>query len=121
LVCDDEPSLCEIFHELLASEGFRVTVRAAPCDNLHEVVALAPDLIILDLLFGGRRQGTNFMEQLKTNPATLGIPLLVCTASEGLTGPPHIDWTCAAVAKPFELNDLLGAVRRCLHTNQGAD
>ena len=117
LVCDDDYALRMIFREVLTDEGYEVTVQASICADLDEVARLAPDLIVLDLIFNGQPAGFEFLRMLKTDPATKAIPVLVCTASAGLTEEilGHLTtWECASVTKPFELDDLIAAIRECL-------
>src|SRR5262245_55291775 len=85
LVCDDDPALRTVFREVLTDEGYRVTVQASVSPDLDEVIRLAPDLIVLDLIFNGHASGYEFLHQMKANPATKSIPVLVCTAAAGLT------------------------------------
>jgi DNA-binding response OmpR family regulator len=118
-VCEEEPAIRDVYQELLASEGYRVTVLSAPCDDLTEVVRLAPDLLILDLLFAKQPSGSAFLQHLKTHPATQALPVLVCTAADRLADQAQQRWDCAAVAKPFNLDELLLAVRNCLRANAG--
>jgi DNA-binding response OmpR family regulator len=117
LVCDDDHALRAIFKEFFADEGYRVTVQASILDGVNEVVSLAPDLIVLDLIFGGEPMGFDFLRSLKTSSQTKSIPVLVCTAAAILNEEikTHLTtWECASVTKPFEINELIEAVRECL-------
>jgi CheY-like chemotaxis protein len=121
LVCDDDQALRQIFHDVLAEEGYRVTVRGTICADLAEVQGLAPDLIILDLIFGGAPEGLAFLQRLKAMPATMNIPVLTCTAATILDEAMHQQLTtlgCAAIAKPFDLDALLAAIATCLQPTQ---
>src|SRR5829696_1234300 len=115
LVIDDDEVLCAVLREVFADDGLRATACVAPPADLDEVQRLAPDLILLDLVYGGERSGHAFLERLKADPATRGIPVVVCSAAvtdddrAQLTG-----WECAALPKPFELDDLLATIRDCL-------
>jgi CheY-like chemotaxis protein len=117
LVCDDDHALRTVFREVLTDEGYRVTVQSSICTDVDEVVQVAPDLIVLDLIFNGHPAGFEFLRMLKTDPATKAIPVLVCTAAGGLTEEIQAqltEWECASVTKPFDLDDLIAAVRECL-------
>jgi two-component system, OmpR family, phosphate regulon response regulator PhoB len=113
-VCDDDLALRDIFQEILTDEGYRVTVRASLCEDVNDAVALAPDLIVLDLVFNGRPQGLEFLQRLKASPATRTIPVLVCTAAADVDEKSHhqlTGWECRSVEKPFDLDELIAAVR----------
>jgi two-component system OmpR family response regulator len=121
LVCDDESSLREMFQEALEDEGYRVTVLPRVCEDLAEVMRLEPDLVILDVLFAGKPKGSEFLQRLKAHPATTAIPVLVCSAADALVDAQVAAWQCGSIAKPFDLEELLAAVRACLYTcNPGA-
>jgi CheY-like chemotaxis protein len=117
LVCDDDAALRTVFEEVLIDEGYRVTAKASISPDLDEVKHLAPDLIVLDLIFNGHASGYEFLARLKGDPATKSIPVLVCTAAGALTEDVQAQltvWECASVTKPFELDDLIASVRECL-------
>jgi two-component system response regulator MprA len=117
LVCDDDAAHREIFREILIDEGYDVTVEAVLCESMDDVIRLAPDLIVLDLIFDGQPAGLDFLRLLKAAPATKSIPVLVCTAAGGLTEEIQrqlTEWECASVTKPFDIDDLVAAVRECL-------
>ena len=123
LVIDDEPAMLSVYRELLSDEGFRVTLQHYPPASPAEVAALAPDLIILDLIVGGEPAGWHFLQRLKAEPSTASIPVLVCTADyrflegvrEQLTA-----WDCGIIPKPFDVDELLGKVRGCLSPQPSA-
>jgi CheY-like chemotaxis protein len=66
-----------------------------------------------DLRFGSRPLGLDFLAELKADPATAEIPVLVCSADlfevraarRTLT-----DAGCSALLKPYRLDELLAAV-----------
>jgi CheY-like chemotaxis protein len=123
LVCDDDAALRDLFREVLADEGYQVTVESSLCEHVDDVVALAPDLIVLDLIFNGHLSGIDFLRRLKTTPATQTIPVLTCTAAVVLddeTQRQVTAWECRSLLKPFDLDALIAAVRDCLGTTDVA-
>ncbi|MFL5758680.1 MAG: two-component system response regulator [Thermomicrobiales bacterium] len=117
LVCDDDHAMRGIFNEVFTDEGYLVTVQPTICESTEHVTDLAPDLIVLDLMFDGMPRGFHFLQCLKTTPATQAIPVLVCTAAAVLDNDTrgHLRrWECASVTKPFDLDDLIAAVHECL-------
>jgi DNA-binding response OmpR family regulator len=116
LVVDDEPAILNIFGEMLADEGCRVTGLAS-VPTPREIASLAPDAIVLDLVFDGRTSGLELLRELRRDAATAVIPIVVCTA---LTDP------CIAVSlgelavptpvltKPFDLDDAIAVIRLAL-------
>jgi len=116
LILDDEPAIVEILTEVLTDEGCRVTGYAAP-PPVEEVARLAPDLIILDLVFGGRNTGLGVLATLRAHPATSATPILVCTALadpsiSAAPGQPRPE--VQVITKPFDIDALAAAVRCAL-------
>jgi CheY-like chemotaxis protein len=123
LVCDDDHALRRIFREILADEGYRVTVQATVCEAIDDVIALAPDLIVLDLIFGGEPRGLEFLRHLKSTPETRAIAVLTCTATAVVDDEiqRHLTaWECASIEKPFDLEALIATVQECLGTTEVA-
>src|SRR3954466_1977132 len=81
LVCDDDDTMRQIFREILTDEGYRVTCQATICGEIDEGMQIAPDLIVLDLMFGRRLTGIDFLQLRKASPCTKRIPVLTCTAA----------------------------------------
>jgi CheY-like chemotaxis protein len=121
LVVDDEPAIGEVLHELLQDEGWRVTTRPAP-PTIEEIGELRPDVIVLDLIFGGANAGSPFLAALRARATTAAIPVVVCTAAleqmrllQGI-GPDGL----GVVAKPFDLDEIVWAVTAARESQERA-
>lgn len=117
LVVNDTEEILELFRELLEEEGYRVTLLSFAQRELAPIEAAQPDLIILDLMFGSENLGWQLLEKLKLRRQTAGIPVVVCTAAtrkvREIEG--HLKAMGAIlVAKPFDIDVLLAAVREAL-------
>ena len=79
LVIDDDPRAIELLEATLANEGFAVLTAG----DGERGVALAgserPAVILLDLLMPGV-DGFSVVEQLRADPATAAIPIVVLTS-----------------------------------------
>ena len=116
-VVDDDQGTLELYREILEEEGYRVTLAVSPEKEPAAVAALAPDLILLDLLFAHEQCGVTFLGRLKAHPATRPIPVLVCSAASRLLEEQHdqlVAWDCGVLTKPFGIEDLLAAIEACL-------
>jgi DNA-binding response OmpR family regulator len=121
MVINDTQEILELFDDLLTEEGFEVVLYSFGIRDLSEVQRVRPDLIILDLVFGGEDVGWQMLQKLKMSRSTAKIPVIVCTAAvksaqemEGYLKSKGI----GLVLKPFDIDDLLAAVRAQLKPNQ---
>ena len=85
LVIDDEPANLALMRQVLAREGYgQVTTEADPRAAVDRFGALAPDLVILDLMMPGL-DGYAVLDALhRLTPADDLIPILVLTADTSL-------------------------------------
>ena len=123
MVINDTQEILELFEDLLTSEGYEVTLYSYGVHDMKEVERIAPNLIIIDYLIGDERTGWQMLQKLKMTRATATIPIIVCTAA--LNQVKEIEgWLTqkgiTVVLKPFDVDDLLTAVRRALTGGQGA-
>src|SRR5947209_7500995 len=111
LVVDDDDGFRALMRELLADEGYAVEL----CSDWRQAHARArtvrPDAIVLDVWLGGGPRGWDVLDALRADATTAEIPVLACSA--GVAGE-LADQAAAhrvpVLAKPFELEDLLGAL-----------
>ncbi|MGH7499027.1 MAG: response regulator, partial [Gemmatimonadales bacterium] len=79
LLVEDEEPLRRVMKDLLEREGYTVAEARDGVQALDEVDRRAPDVIILDLNLPGL-DGYGVLQQLRSRPATRGIPIMVLTA-----------------------------------------
>ena len=96
-----------------AEGGYDVDVHRRWEDAAAFVKARAPDLAILDLLFGGEQHGLSILLQLKEDPATRQIPLIVCSADRASLQSYQVlfaEYDVPAIEKPFEVDNFLRTI-----------
>jgi two-component system, OmpR family, response regulator VicR len=112
LVINDTQEILDLMQELLEEEGYRVTTSLALLD-LAKVRALAPDIIVQDLLFEGTQElGWKFLTLMRLDPQLARIPLVLCTAAVRTVNDPEMAEQLdrqgiRVVLKPFTIDDLL--------------
>jgi type II secretory ATPase GspE/PulE/Tfp pilus assembly ATPase PilB-like protein/CheY-like chemotaxis protein len=79
LLVEDEEQLRRVMKDLLEREGYVVAEARDGVQALDQVDRLAPDIIVLDLNLPGL-DGYGVLQQLRSRPATRGIPIMVLTA-----------------------------------------
>jgi len=79
LLVDDDVTLREMYEERLQADGFVITQAA----NGEEAIKLAketkPQIILLDIMMP-KVNGFDVLKDLKADPATKGIPVIVLSA-----------------------------------------
>lgn len=119
LVINDTQEIIDVMTEVLEEEGYRVTTSLAILD-MTKVKALAPDIIVLDLLFeGGQELGWKMLHLSRLDPELARIPLVLCTAAVQTVKDPEMAAQLErlgvrVVLKPFDLELLLGALQEVL-------
>ena len=114
LIIDDDPDILELLKIIFRDSGHEVVFSQTAMDMAY-ITVLHPDLILLDVrLTGSSRTGADICKELKTNPLTQKLPVLLCSGEYNL---PEIARDCSAdmyLVKPYELADLLSEVNKFL-------
>jgi len=121
LVVDDKNELLHLMRRVLEDEQYQVYILQEGRDAFSRVKAQLPDLLILDLRLGDI-SGQDILKQLKDDPVTVDIPVIVYTAAvleaeeviRLIESDPDHYQRVYVVQKPFELESLLALVKRTL-------
>ena len=79
LVVEDEPDLAQTVCYTFQQEGYEALSAGTGTEGLELAHSFSPDLIILDLMLPDR-SGFDVCKNLKSNPATQEIPVLILSA-----------------------------------------
>lgn len=126
LVIDDKSELLHLMRRVLEDEEYLVSILQDGRDAFAQVKTQLPDLLILDLKLG-EVSGQDVLKQLKHDPVTAEIPVIVYTAAvleaeevAGLISSEPVRYRgVRVVQKPFELEDLLVLVESLLGKSIG--
>lgn len=110
LLIEDEPSIAEAVRFILSREGWRCEQWPEGSDALQRIRALAPRLVILDVMLPGR-SGAEVLADLRADPELQALPVLLLSARGMANLPEGADRT---LAKPFANADLRAVVRELL-------
>ena len=115
LIIEDEPSLVDVLSYNLNKEGFEVIVATDGQEGLRRAQAVLPDLLILDLMLPVI-DGLDVCRQLRSDPKTQGIRILILTAKSEEVDE-IVGFSMGAddyVSKPFKLKPLIHRVKALL-------
>ena len=79
LVVDDEPKNIRLVQTMLAPEGYVIHSATSGREALSIISESPPDLILLDVLMPDMN-GFQLARQLKSNPATMSIPVIMVSS-----------------------------------------
>ena len=122
LIADDIAQNRELLEAHLAVAGHEIGFAVDGDDTLAKVAEFKPDVILLDIMMP-KLSGYEVCRQLKTDPETRGIPILMVTA---LDEPGDIEKAVAAgaddfLSKPINRVELTTRVRSLLRVRTLAD
>jgi two-component system, OmpR family, phosphate regulon response regulator PhoB len=121
LIVEDHPTMREAMRLVLEHEGFEINVAADGQSALQMARSDPPDLMFLDMNLPGA-SGADILQQLKADPATESIRVIVITA----VGEEGREFALSLGAdeyftKPFSPLALLRTVERVLGSDEAAD
>jgi CheY-like chemotaxis protein len=89
LIVDDSPSVLQVLQFVLESEQYDVVTASDAAEGLKKIDERLPDLVITDSIMPGM-DGFAFLRQLKEQPATREIPVIMLTSEDPDT-PEYLD------------------------------
>ena len=121
LLADDSLTIQKVVELTFSDTDFTVIAVSTGDELLQRLPSAKPDVIICDVIMPGR-DGYDVCQQIKSNPATLQIPVVLLT---GTFEPFDRDRALAAgcseiISKPFEARKLVETVDRLVQHAHGA-
>ena len=114
---DDSPQIRELIRVNLELEGFEVVTAADGADAVERVLALAPDVMTIDVKMP-RCDGFETVARLRADPATADLRIAMVTACAQATDRQRGEevGVDAYITKPFDPAVLVAEVRRLVDT-----
>jgi class 3 adenylate cyclase len=122
LVADDSPDNLLLVQHLLSGDGYETIAASDGVEALRKIRDSLPDVILLDVSMP-YLDGFEVCRELKADPATADIPVLLLTAwSEPDQRVRGLQLGAEDfLSKPFDCRELLARVHRRLRSKQAAD
>jgi len=118
LVIDDDPAVGELLGQLLRRDQLGVVAAGSGPEGVRLATEIQPLAIILDVLMPGV-DGWAVLQQLKAEPATASIPVIMLTVTEE-RGLAYALGAADHLTKPVDRQRLLAAVRKSISGEQQA-
>jgi len=116
LFIEDESALQKTFDDLLRQEGYEVISALDGKTGLNLAKSKKPDLILLDLILP-KMNGFEVLAELKKEPETKDIPIIVLTNLEGLADVNkaiELGATTYLVKSQYNLEEVLEKIKKTL-------
>ncbi|UEG52627.1 response regulator [Mucilaginibacter daejeonensis] len=114
LLIEDDKDIRDTIVLALKEDGFEV-IESESAKILKNVSEIAPDLILLDNWLTDWKSDANgqqISKELKTNPATSHIPVIIVSAVSNIKEVSEAGLADGYLKKPFELTDLFAIVHK---------
>ena len=120
VVVDDDRDFTDLVTSLLEDRGWRAATCHVEWDAAACVKREQPDAVLLDLRMGSPKSGWTILDQMRADPATSRIPVIVCSASAAELRDKNGELQArnvGALVKPFEIDELYCAIEHSLRTS----
>ena len=113
LICDDDEGILDLLELLLEDEGFSI-VSERNSLNIYNVIShQQPDLLLLDLWMPVL-SGDQILKNLRQNPETASLPVIVISASRDGRQIADSSGADDYIAKPFDITEVIERINRLL-------
>ncbi len=118
LIVDDEPHVLRVTELSLRRGGYEIIIGRNGREALELARSRQPELIVMDVLMP-EMDGLTALQQLKNDPITAGIPVILLSARGHVILPEEAGTSGAALflTKPFSPTQLLNEARRLILEN----
>lgn len=114
LVIEDDKDIRDTIVYVLEEQGYDVT-SSEDAKILKSLDTIKPDLILLDnwlTEWKSDANGQQISKELKTNPATKHIPIVMISAVSNIQEIAEAGHADDFLKKPFNLNDIIAVVKK---------
>jgi class 3 adenylate cyclase/CheY-like chemotaxis protein len=121
LAVDDTPENLKLLDAILTTRGYELSTAANGSTALEMIGTVQPDLVLLDIVMPGLN-GYDVCRQLRDDPATRFLPIVMITASGDQERVQALEAGADDfIAKPFNQLELLARVRSLLRLKEYYD
>lgn len=105
IICDDDEGILDVASIVLEEKGYTV-LPLGNCDEVQDLVHKEkPDLILMDLWMPGKG-GEQVTKELKSDPDTASIPIIIVSASKNTKDTALSAGADDFLYKPFDIEEL---------------
>jgi two-component system, OmpR family, response regulator len=113
LVVDDDKDLRGLVHAALAREGYQVLIAPDAFRGLEVLARERPDVALLDIMMPGM-DGLEMLSRLREHDGDVRVIMMTAVSTPAAAASALRDQACDFLAKPFDIDQMLSAVRAAL-------
>jgi two-component system, OmpR family, KDP operon response regulator KdpE len=113
LVVDDDIFVLSALAELLSEDGYDVHTASNGFSALRMATECRPSVVLLDLALP-ERGGTEVLAELRGDPATRDVAIVVVTGNPQLISEAQLAATDGLISKPFDTSELMATVQHAV-------
>lgn len=111
LICDDDEGIIDVASIILSDAGYDVIAITESREVLSLATKSNPQLILLDLWMPNM-SGEEVTKELKQNPKTSNIPIIIISASRNTEDIARRIGADHFICKPFDIDELEKVVKK---------
>lgn len=115
VVANDDIGYLEMMQEVLSEFGHDVSTCLTIDEAYQRIRDFGPQVVIVDLLFPGTKQGIDLITMMRLGRETEHIPVIICSAATKALREmeDHLQAKrLTTLYKPFNLDELVGAIQQ---------
>jgi CheY-like chemotaxis protein len=113
LLVDDEPDFLAVIRARLSKAGYDVMCANHGRDAMDKLRIKSPDVIVSDVIMPVM-DGIDLYQELKSSSETRRIPVIMMSVKDRLGESFRAVGADDFLAKPFEVDDLVKKIQRCI-------
>lgn len=113
MVCDDDRGILDLIEMIMEDAGFSVISEINSLNAISRIEKERPDLLILDIWMPVL-SGDQVLKSIKDSNSIIKLPVLMYSASKEGESIAEAAGADDYIAKPFDLDELVGKVNRLL-------
>jgi len=110
LIIEDDKDTLEILSYLAEQSDIQVAARSSVLP-VNEIEAMSPSLVLLDHWINGELGG-DLCRQIKSNPPTAHIPVVIISAHNDLAKIARASGADTYLTKPFDISELSALIEK---------
>ena len=105
LVIDDNTDILELVSIIFKRNGYEIVTSPKGEETFSHVETFSPQIILLDVFLAGI-DGREICKELKSNPLTKNIPIIMFSAHSKAEEILNVCTADDFIAKPFDINEI---------------